>query len=334
MNRRKALKVAWPWPWAWALACGANGRPVGAAPAEPLYPSRRVTLVVPFAPGGTTDLLGRLVAEQLGRELGVPVVVDNRPGAGTAVAAEQVAKSAPDGYTLLLGSSSTFVFNPLVTPGLRYDPDRDFSGVSLLASASMVLLVPSAVPVKSWSAWLERAMNRPGQLNFGSPGRGSSLHLAFESLMAETGLRMAHIPYKGSQPALHALAAGEIDAYIDLVPTAKAAVDSGHVRALALLGPQRSAAMPGVPTLAEQGGPDVQMAPWFGLLVPAGVSGMVIQKLNAAVHQSMGRSEVRQRLALLSFDVQLSSSQEVLPRFTQDRQRWRRLIEQRGIAID
>lgn len=298
------------------------------------YPNRRITLVVPFAPGGTTDLLGRLLADQLAREMNVPVSVENRPGAGTAVAAEQMARTAPDGYTLLLGSSSTFVFNPLVTPGLRYDPDRDFTGITMLASAPMVLLVPGTARPLAWPAWLQRALDRPGQLNFGSPGRGSSLHLAFESLVAATGIRMAHIPYRGSQPALNALTSGEIDAYVDLVPTAKAAVDSGLVRALAVLGPQRSSAMPGVPTLVEQGGPSMDVAPWFALVGPAGLPSVIVQRLNAAVHKALGQDETRQRLALLSFELQFSAAASVMPRFREDRLRWEKLIQQRGISVE
>lgn len=301
---------------------------------DPNYPSRRITLVVPFAAGGTTDLLGRLVAEQIGRQLGVPVTVENRPGAGTAVAAEQVARAVPDGYTLLLGSSSTFVFNPLVTQGLRYDPDRDFTGITLLASAPMVLLVPGTTRASNWVSWLKRGLDRPGQLNFGSPGRGSSLHLAFESLLVATGLRMAHIPYRGSQPALHALAAGEIDAYIDLVPTAKAAVDSGAVRALAALGSQRSPAMPGVPTLREQGGPSMEVAPWFALVGPAGLPPHVVERLNASIHRGLGQDDTRQRMALLSFDLQFSPPKSVMPHFKEDRQRWAELIRQRGIVVE
>ncbi|MBU6195530.1 MAG: tripartite tricarboxylate transporter substrate binding protein [Burkholderiales bacterium] len=320
-----ALLVA-GWNWglcAWA-AEGAN---------YPL-PGRRIVLVVPFAPGGSTDLLGRLLAEGLSRDLGVPVVVDNRPGAGTGVAAEFVARSSPDGYTLLLGSSSTFVFNPLITPKLRYDPDLDFAGVTLLASAPMVLLVPANSKAESFTSWVQRALTHPGQFNFGSPGRGSTLHLAFEQLMATTGIRMVHIPYRGSQPALNALASGEIDAYVDLVPTAKAAVDGGLVRALGVLGDKRSAAMPAVPTLAETGGPALEVSPLFALMVPASTPKPIVQRLNQAASRVLDGHEVRDRLRLLSFEIERSLPEQVMPRFKADRLRWERLIRDRAIVVD
>ena len=244
-----------------------------------------------------------------------------------------MARAAPDGYTLLLGSSSTFVFNPLISSGLRYDPDRDFVGISPLATAPMVLLVP-AKRNDAFTAWLQRARDKPGQFNFGSPGRGSSLHLAFESLMAATGIRLAHIPYRGSQPALNALAAGEIDAYVDLVPTAKAAVDGGLVRAMGVFGPSRSAAMPTVPTLVEMGGPLVEVAPLFALVAPAGTPRPAVQRLHAVVSRLLTDSEAASRLRILSFEPEQGMPDQVMPRFRADRSRWERLIRERGIVVD
>lgn len=317
-----------------ALAVMLHQGALAADPTPAPFPARRISLVVPFAPGGSTDLLGRLLAEGMSRQLGVPVVVDNRPGAGTAVAAEFVARSAPDGYTLLLGSSSTFVFNPLINPRLRYDPDLDFTGVTLLASAPMVLLIPAANRSESFSAWLQRLRAHPGQFNFGSPGRGSSLHLAFEEFMAAAGLRMTHIPYRGSQPALNALASGEIDAYVDLVPTAKAAVDGGLVRALGLFGSKRSAAMPAVPTIAELGGPKLEVSPLFALVAPSATPKAIVQKLYLVAHQVLDGSDVGDRLRLLSFEIERSQPEQVIPRFKADRLRWEQVIRERAIAVE
>lgn len=298
------------------------------------FPSRRVALVVPFAPGGSTDVLGRVLAEGMSRDLGVPVVVENRPGAGTGVAAEFVARSAPDGYTLLLGSSSTFVFNPLITPKLRYDPDRDFAGVTLLGAAPVVLLIPAASRPESFSAWVQRVLANPGQFNFGSPGRGSTLHMAFEQLMAVTGIRMVHVPYRGSQPALNALTSGEIDAYLDLVPTAKVAVDSGQVRALAILGAKRSAAMPTVPSVAELGVPNLEVSPLFALMAPAGTPRTILERLNAAALKALSNGGLRERLRLLSFEIERSLPEQVVPRFKADRGHWEPLIRERAIVVD
>ena len=215
-------------------------------------------LIVPYPPGGSADILARAIGQKLAEGIGQQVIVDNRPGAGTAIGAEAAAKAPPDGYTIMLGTVSSHAINPALTPGLKYDPVKDFAPVSLVASIPFALIVHPSVPANSVRDLIALAKSKPGALNFSSAGTGTSNHLAGELFKSMTGTFMVHIPYKGSAPALNDLIAGQVQLMFDLVLTTAPHVKSGAVRALAVTGRERSAALPGVPTVAESGVPGLR----------------------------------------------------------------------------
>lgn len=298
------------------------------------FPTRHLTLVVPFAPGGSTDLLGRAVAERLGRDLGQAVVVENKPGAGTGLAAEQVARAAPDGHTLLVATTSTLVLNPLLMQNLRYDAERDFAGVSMLAVAPMVMVVSAASPLRSVKDFVESAKSQPGRLNYGSAGTGSSLHMAGELFKAMAGIDIVHVPYKGSQPALSALLGGEIQVFFDLIPTSKPLIAANRLRALAVTSRARAEALPDVPTLEEAGFAGYDASPRFALVAPRATPSAVVDRLNAAVARALGDPELRQRFGALAMELTASAPAEVNGFFARERERWGALIRARGIRLD
>lgn len=301
---------------------------------EASFPRRPLTLVVPFAPGGSTDALGRAVAERLGVALGQTVLVDNRPGAGTALAAEFVARAVPDGHTLLLASTSTMVINPLLNPRLRYDAEHSFSGVSMLAEAPMVMLVPGHAPARTLREWVDATRATPGRLNFGSAGHGSSLHLVAELFAAQTGLQLVHVPFSGSQAALNALVGGDIHLYFDLLPSARPMLDAGRVRALAVTHAHRLAALPQVPTMAEAGVAGCEASAQFALVAPSATPASVIERLHAETVRVLSEPALLARFASLAMPLSASKPAEVHSRFSRERQRWAQLIHSRGIRVD
>lgn len=308
------------------------GQPIDATAQD--FPSHAVTLVVPFAAGGSTDILGRSLADSLGRALGKPVLVENIAGAGTAVAAAKVAKAQPDGYTLLLASTSTLVFNPLLNPGIQYDPERDFAGVSLIASAPVVMVVNAASPAKNLEDFIKLARSSPGKLNFGSAGHGSSLHLAAELFLSMMGVDMVHIPYKGSPQALSALMSNEVQLYFDLIPTSKPLLDGGQLRALAVASEQRITVLPDIPTFKERGFGEFDVSPQFALVAPTGTPSAIVARVNVEVHRALGSSELRRRLESLGMELSPSSPDAVHGYFLNERKRWELLVKKRGIQLD
>ncbi len=298
------------------------------------FPSRPMTLVVPFAPGGSTDLLGRAVAERLGKDLGQPVIVENKPGAGTALAAEHVARAAPDGHTMLLATTSTLVLNPLLMTNLRYDAERDFASVSMLAAAPMVMVVNADSPAKSVKDFVELAKAQPGKLNFGSAGTGSSLHMAGELFKAMANIDVVHVPYKGSQAALAALLAGDIQVFFDLIPTSKPLVEAGRLRALAVTSQQRAHAMPDVPTLEEAGFAGYEASPRFALVVPRATPPAVIDRLHTEVSRALGDPALKQQFGAMAMELTASKPQEVSAFFAAERSRWGELIKAKGIRLE
>jgi tripartite-type tricarboxylate transporter receptor subunit TctC len=270
-----------------------------AAVSAQAFPDRPLKLVIPFAPGGATDILGRLLANALGEKLGQSVVVENRPGAGTVLAAGQVAKAPPDGYTLLAGASTTLTLNPAIRANLSYDPVRSFTPLGLVADMGLVLLVNNELPVRNLKELVAHAKASPDKLSYGSFGVGSSVHFGGEMLKSATGMRMVHVPYNGSSPNLTALMAGQVQVAVDTVVAATPLIKAGKVRVLATLGPRRLALLPEVPTVAESGYPGFDMGTWFALLAPAGLPGPVQQKLEKALGEVLATAEVRRKLVEL-----------------------------------
>jgi tripartite-type tricarboxylate transporter receptor subunit TctC len=258
------------------------------------YPSKPIRLVVGFTPGGGVDINARLLASKLPEYLGQPVIVENRPGAGTNIANEFVAKSAPDGYTLLMATPVVLI-NMALYPKLPYDTLRDLSGVSVFSASPNIMVVGAAVPAHDLAQLLALARARPGELNYSSAGSGSTQHLSGALFRARTGIDMVHVPYKGSAPALTALISGDVQLSFSNIPAIRAHVVSGRLRPLASTGSKRSELMPDVPTMREAG-IDVDVTVWYGVLAPAATPRAVIDKLAAAVSRAAHAPDIRQRL--------------------------------------
>ncbi len=269
-----------------------------AAPAfaQSNYPSKPIRLVVPFAAGGTTDLSARLVAEFAGRELGQTIVVDNKGGAGGSIGMEQVARSAPDGYTIGMATVSTHGSNPAVYPKLGYDPIKDFAPVTNVVAIPSIFAVHPSVPAKTMQEFVALAKANPGKYTFASPGAGSLGHVNIENFMTLARIDLLHVPYKGAGLALNDAVAGQVNAITDNLSTTLPHVKSGRLRALAVLGAQRSAQLPNVPTYAELGYKDMGEGGWFGIVAPAGTPQPVVDKLNAAIHKAMQNPEFKRKV--------------------------------------
>lgn len=277
------------------LAAGAAGLALRPAMAQG-YPDRAIKLVVPFAPGGATDILGRLLASQLSEKLGQSVFVENRPGAGTAVAGGQVAKAAADGYTLFLGASSTLAMNPVVRKALPYDPLRSFSMLGLVADMGLVLVANNAVKATSLRDLVAQSKAAPDRFSYGSFGPASSVHFGGEMLKSATGMRMLHVPFNGSTPSLTALMGGQVQLAVDTVVATTPLIKAGKIKPIAALGAQRLALLPDVPTVAESGYPGFDMSTWFAFLAPAGLPEPVRAKLEAALAEVMAQPQMQQKL--------------------------------------
>jgi tripartite-type tricarboxylate transporter receptor subunit TctC len=292
------------------------------------YPQRPITLVVPYPAGGGNDVLARLVAEKMSHSLGQQIVVENRGGAGGTIATRQVAKSAPDGYTLLIATSSLAI-NPSLYPNVGYDPRKDFAPVGLIASSSNVALVHPSVPASSIKELIALAQQNPGKLNFASTGSGSSVHLAAElfALMAE--IKLTHVPYRGSGPALNDLVGGHVTMMFATMPSSGLARD-GKVRALAVTGAKRSSVLPDVPTVAEAGLPGYEAVLHYGLVAPAGTPRPIIDKLNAALRLALGDESLRQRLATEGAEPLPSTPEEYAADIDHEEIKWSKIVQLSG----
>ncbi|MDR6729004.1 Bug family tripartite tricarboxylate transporter substrate binding protein [Delftia lacustris] len=260
------------------------------------YPDRPIKLVVPFAPGGATDILGRLLATSLGERLGQPVVVENRPGAGTVVAGALVAKAPPDGYTLLLGASTTLTLNHVIRNPLPYDPLRSFTPLGLVADMGLVLVAHNETPARTLPELVALAKTDPDKLSYGSFGTGSSVHFGGEMLKTATGMRMVHVPFNGSSPSLTALMGGQVQVAVDTVVATTPLIKAGKIRPIAALGPQRLPLLPQVPTVAESGYPGFAMDTWFAFLAPAGLPAPIQKKLEKALADTMAEPAMKKKL--------------------------------------
>lgn len=267
-----------------ALGLAAAAAPLGAL-AEEKYPSRPITLVVPFPPGGSVDIMARQYSEPLARVLGVPIVVENRAGAGGSVGAQYVARAKPDGYTLVVSSQSSHLANPLTQPKIGYDPVKDFENIAILGRQPNALVVHSSLPFKTFAEFVDYAKKNPGKLNYGSGGVGSMGQLNVEMFKAATGAYTTHIPYRGGTPLITAVLGNEVQFILDNLVIMLPHIQSGKVRALAVAADQRLPQLPDVPTLAEVGYPQLNLTSWTGLAAPAGTPEAVVQTLYKTVRQ-------------------------------------------------
>jgi tripartite-type tricarboxylate transporter receptor subunit TctC len=299
------------------------------APAQ-TYPDRVITLVVPYPAGGGNDVLARLVAERMAKTLGQQIVIENRGGAGGTIATRQVAKSPPDGYTLLIATSSLAI-NPSLYPDAGYDPSKDFAPIGLLASSSNVVLVHPSIPAASIQELIALAKQEPGKLNFASTGSGSSVHLAAELFASTAGIKLTHIPYKGSGPALNDLLGGHVGIMFATLPPSIGLVREGKVRGLAVTGTKRSALFPELPTVAEAGLPGYEAVLHYGLVAAAGTPRPIIDKLNAALRAAVTDEMMRQRLAAEGAEPFPSTPEEYAADIDQEEIKWSKVVRASGV---
>lgn len=247
------------------------------------YPERAIRIIVPYPPGGITDIVGRTIGDRISHELGKSVIVENKAGAGGSIGASEAARAKPDGYTLFIGTSATNGTNPSTLTNLSYDAEKDFSPVALIASAPLMIIGSPTLPVKSITDLIDYAKNNPGKLSYATTGTGGSVHLTTELFSMQTGIKMTHVPYKGSSPALADLVGGHVDIMFDNVPSAGPLAEAGKARALAVTGKTRSQLAPSIPTVAETVVPDFDSASWIALYAPTGTPKTIINVLNKAV---------------------------------------------------
>ncbi|MBX3664818.1 MAG: tripartite tricarboxylate transporter substrate binding protein [Burkholderiales bacterium] len=297
------------------------------------YPERAVRLVVPYSPGGGTDIIGRVVAQNLTNSLGQQVVVDNRAGAGGTIGTEIVAKAAPDGYTLLMVPTS-HVINPSIYPKLSYDTVKQFSSITLAASATIVLGTHPSVPAKTVGELLALAKARPGELNFGSAGNGTVFHLTGELFKRQAGIDMVHVPFKGGGPVIAALAGGQISLAFETMLAMFPHMQAGRIRPLAVTGAKRSSVMSELPTVAELGFPDIVAENWYGFYAPAGTPAAVITKLNAEIARILKQPDVKKRFQELGTEVVGSTPKELDDYIRKEMAKWSRTAKEAGARVD
>ena len=300
------------------------------AAAAQSYPVRPIRLVVPYPPGGPTDFVGRTVGQKLSQFLGQQVVVDNRPGAGTIIGSELVARAAPDGYTILFGTGGGTFLAPLILPNVPYDPLRDFAPVTMLVQSPQVLVTHPSVAARSIAELVTLAKSKPGALNFASVGTGTSPHLGGELFQALTGTKIVHVPYKGTAPALTDLISGQVQMMFSSMPTVLAHVKAGRLRLLGTGGTKRSAVIPDTPSISEVV-PGFELITWYGIFAPARTPTSIVRRLNTEIVKVLNDSESRDRLTAQGLEPAPMTPEE-LKRYTeQDTIRWARLIKAAGM---
>ncbi len=305
------------------------------AQAQPAaYPTRSIRLVVPFTPGGSSDILARALAQELTKAWGQPVVIDNVPGAGGALGADRVAKAAPDGYTLLMGHIGTLAVNPLIYPRLPYDPVKSFTPVAWMANVPNVLVVHPSVPARTVKELIALAKARPGQLNYSSGGNGSAAHLAMEYLKLQSQTFMVHVPYRGAAPAVQDLVAGQVQLLFTGAPVLLPFIKSGQLRALAVSSRQRLEVLPTVPTVAESGYPGFEADQWYGVVAPAGTPADIVRKLNAQINLALGSAELKNRLQSEGAVAMPNSPEAFGTLIARELERWRPVVQAGRIKPD
>ena len=312
---------------AWVLAAAS-------AAALAQYPNKPIRIIVPFAPGGNVDITARLVAPALQDILGQPVVVENKAGAGGTIGADQVAKSAPDGYTLLMGSNSTFSVAPSLYPKNPYNPLKDFAPVSMIASAPFVLVTNPGVGTKDARELVTLAKASPGKLTMSSAGTGSSNHLVGELFQEISGAKFTHVPYKGSGQALTDLMGGQVQLHFDQITSAASHIQGGKLKALLVTAPTRVKMLPDIPTAAEAGYPAFEATNVTGLIAPAGTPRDVIDKLNAAVQKAIALPAIREKFAGIGAEATGGTPEQFSAYIRDDLSKWTRIVKDANVKVD
>ena len=331
LTQRRALVLAGA-----AAALGLGALP---ALAQTAWPTKPVRIVVPFTPGGTTDLLARAVAPELSRAFGQAFVVENKPGAGGNVGADLVAKSPGDGYTLLMGTVGTHGINRALYPKLPYDPFKDFAPITLVASVPNVMVVNAdaakAANINSVKDFIALARSRPGKLNMASSGNGTSIHLSGELFKSQTGIFMTHIPYRGSGPALMDLAGGQMDVMFDNLPSAMQLIKSGKLKALAVTSAQRSGALPDTPTVEEAAGlKGFEATSWFGLLAPAGTPPEVVSRIQQEVAKALASAAIKEKMLAQGAIPSGNTPAQFAALIESEHAKWAQVVKVSGAKID
>ncbi len=312
-----------------ALGAGAQAQTSAAA-----YPNKPIRLVVPFTPGGSTDILARAIGQEFGKAWGQSVVIDNVAGAGGSIGADKVAKAPADGYTLLMGHIGTLAVNPSLYPKLPYNPVTDFAPVAWVARVPNVLVVHPGVPAKTTQELVALGKSRPGQLNYGSGGNGSAANLATEYFKMQTGTSLLHIPYRGTVPATTDLLGGQIQVLFTGAPALLGHIKSGQLRALAVSSPQRLEALPDVPTVAEAGYPGFEADQWYGVVAPAGTPPEIVRKLNAQINLALASAEMKARLSSEGATATPTTPEAFGQHIVRELARWKPVISSGRVKAD
>ena len=307
----------------------AAAMPVGPLTAQD-YPTRPITLVVPYAAGGGNDVLARTVAEKMSQTLGQQIVIENRGGAGGSIATRQVARAAPDGYTLVIGGTGTLAVNPTLYSNVGYDPRKDFAPVGLIATGALIILVHPSVPANTVQDLIALAKREPGKLNYASAGVGSGIHLGAELFAQMAGIKLTHIPYKGTGPALNDLLGGHVSMYFSSIPPAVSLVREGKVRAIAVTGATRSKVFPDLPTAAESGLPGYEAVLHYGIVAPAGTPRPIVERLNKDLRAALALGDVRERLAGTGAEPLPSTPEEYAADIDREEKKWSQIVTASG----
>lgn len=316
------------------FAVAASAAPTSAAYAQGAYPNKPIRLIVPFPPGGGTDMIARTVAQKLADQNKWSVIVDNRPGAGGNLGVDAAAKSAPDGYTLVMGQTSNLAINPSLYAKLPYDPIKDLAPVALVSSSPIVMAAPANSRLKTFTDVVAASKGKPDTLTLGYSGNGTVAHLAGELAENAAGIQLRHIPYKGAAQAMTDLLGGQIDLYMSSVPTLLGQVRNGKLKILAITSAKRSSQLPEVPTLAEQGYKGFEAVTWFGILAPAGTPTPIVAQLNRAINQALQQADVIDKLKSEGGDVLGGTSDQFSTLLRTEVPRWAKIVKDSGASLD
>ncbi len=298
------------------------------------YPSRPITLIVPYAAGGGNDVMARVAAEKMSKTLGQQIVIENRGGAGGSIATRQIAKAAPDGYTLGLGGTGTLAINPTLYANVGYDPRKDFAPVGLIATSALVIVVHPSLPARTVQELIALARKEPGKLTFASAGAGSGIHLAAEYFATLAGIKLTHVPYKGSAPALTDLIGGHVSMYFSSLPPAVGLMKDGKVRALAVTGAKRSPLFPELPTVSESGLPGFEAVLHYGIVAPAGTPKPVVDKLSTALRDAVMSADLKEKLAKDGAEPLPSTPEEYAADIDYEETKWSAIVKKSGAKAE
>jgi tripartite-type tricarboxylate transporter receptor subunit TctC len=317
-----------------ALLTAAALMPLGFARAQSNYPNKSIRFVVPFAPGGTSEIVARAVAQEMSAQMGQTTFVENKAGGAGTIAMAEVAKAAPDGYTLIESHVGTFAVNPFAMARQPYDVNKDFLPVALMARVPNLFVVNANVPAKDFKEFIALAKAKPGALNYGSAGNGSAGHLAFEYLKLVTGIDVAHVPYRGTGPQLQDLLAGRLESSSAGLPALIAHIKSGKLRAIAVGTAQRIPALPDVPTVAEMGYPEFETSQWYGAHVPAGTPRDLVLRLNGEINRALKSRNIGTRFAADNAEAGAGTPEEYAAFIAREQARWKEVVQRGHIRIE